>query len=399
MFRSSLVGLTTRNQPVRLTGVNSNLRHGSSFISRQNHRSLNTLNHIEVVSLPTEKKEEEVEHTILASASDPNETIEAVEKAFSIISPVQESLLQYHSFLGQPWWVTFVTATIGLRICMLPVSYLGRRAVAKMFTEETAKRSAQVQQFYNREMMKLQRKLRSNRSKPVPARQQLEILGEATKLMRDRVRAQLHVWKLSGVNPLKIMVTPVTQLTIFIIYVISIRQMIRSGDLDLTEEGTLWFKNLQEPDPYYLLPIIATVSSYTSLEFALKGKQKKISSSPGDFPQRAVIPQQQPLASSSKRVTQPVLGPEKPRRRPDESRSYSSSRKQEMPVNESKSFGFYLGNGLQYLILCSLPMTTGFPSAIFMYWIPSSTFALASIIVRNQFNKRAEEKAQRKKAT
>jgi CDP-diacylglycerol pyrophosphatase len=46
--------------------------------------------------------------------------------------------------------------------------------------------------------------------------------------------------------------------------VLSIRKISFEND-DLTGAGMLWFKNLNEPDTYLLLPLIATGLNYINL--------------------------------------------------------------------------------------------------------------------------------------
>lgn len=46
--------------------------------------------------------------------------------------------------------------------------------------------------------------------------------------------------------------------------VLSIRKISYEND-DLAGTGILWFKNLNEADPYLILPIIATILNYINL--------------------------------------------------------------------------------------------------------------------------------------
>jgi hypothetical protein len=46
--------------------------------------------------------------------------------------------------------------------------------------------------------------------------------------------------------------------------VLSIRK-ISTENTDLAEQGILWFKNLNEPDAYLILPVMATVLNYFNL--------------------------------------------------------------------------------------------------------------------------------------
>lgn len=46
--------------------------------------------------------------------------------------------------------------------------------------------------------------------------------------------------------------------------VLSIRKISTENE-DLTGAGVLWFKNLNEPDPYLILPLLATCLNYFNL--------------------------------------------------------------------------------------------------------------------------------------
>lgn len=50
--------------------------------------------------------------------------------------------------------------------------------------------------------------------------------------------------------------------------VLSIRKISTENE-DLTGAGILWFKNLNESDPYLILPLIATVLNYINLGVSL----------------------------------------------------------------------------------------------------------------------------------
>ena len=56
----------------------------------------------------------------------------------------------------------------------------------------------------------------------------------------------------------------IIQIPVFIIMVLSIRKVSYETE-DLTGAGCLWFPNLNEPDPYLLLPFIATGLNYLNL--------------------------------------------------------------------------------------------------------------------------------------
>lgn len=56
----------------------------------------------------------------------------------------------------------------------------------------------------------------------------------------------------------------IIQIPVFIVMVLSIRK-ISTENQDLSDQGYLWFKNLNEPDAYLILPILATVLNYFNL--------------------------------------------------------------------------------------------------------------------------------------
>lgn len=56
----------------------------------------------------------------------------------------------------------------------------------------------------------------------------------------------------------------IVQIPVFIIMVLSIRKVSTEQD-SLTGAGCLWFKDLNEADPYLVLPIIATALNYVNL--------------------------------------------------------------------------------------------------------------------------------------
>lgn len=56
----------------------------------------------------------------------------------------------------------------------------------------------------------------------------------------------------------------IVQIPVFIVMVLSIRKISTENE-DLTGAGMLWFKNLNEPDAYLILPLLATCLNYFNL--------------------------------------------------------------------------------------------------------------------------------------
>ena len=70
--------------------------------------------------------------------------------------------------------------------------------------------------------------------------------------------------KQTKVNLLAFYFYNIIQIPVFIIMVLSIRKISYEND-ELTGAGILWFKNLNEADPYMILPFVATLLNYFNL--------------------------------------------------------------------------------------------------------------------------------------
>lgn len=77
-------------------------------------------------------------------------------------------------------------------------------------------------------------------------------------------RAALDYSRQTKTNLLSFYFYNLVQIPVFIIMVLSIRK-ISFENTDLEGAGMLWFKNLNEPDPYLILPILATALNYFNL--------------------------------------------------------------------------------------------------------------------------------------
>ena len=76
-------------------------------------------------------------------------------------------------------------------------------------------------------------------------------------------RAIIKYSKEVNVNLISFVAYNIIQLPIFLLMVWSIRKI--ATEQDLTGTGILWFKNLNEADPYMILPIISVIVTYFNL--------------------------------------------------------------------------------------------------------------------------------------
>lgn len=85
-----------------------------------------------------------------------------------------------------------------------------------------------------------------------------------TKKVRLSFLAAYDFAKQTGVNLLKFYLYNIIQIPIFIIMVFSIRK-ISFENSDLAGQGIGWFKDLNEADPYLILPLVSTFLNYINL--------------------------------------------------------------------------------------------------------------------------------------
>ena len=85
-----------------------------------------------------------------------------------------------------------------------------------------------------------------------------------TKKARIALLASYAFAKSTGTNLMKFYLYNLLQLPVFIIMVRSIRKLSFEND-DLAGKGIFWFKDLNEPDPYMILPLLACLLNYINL--------------------------------------------------------------------------------------------------------------------------------------
>ena len=81
-------------------------------------------------------------------------------------------------------------------------------------------------------------------------------------------RAVLDFSRQTNTNLLAFYFYNIVQIPVFIIMVLSIRKIATENE-DLSDQGILWFKDLNAPDSYLILPLIATALNYFNLGVSL----------------------------------------------------------------------------------------------------------------------------------
>ena len=163
-----------------------------------------------------------------------------------IVSVLGAVLLYFHQTLGAPWWLAIVLLTVIVRSLLFPLTVKQVRSMRAM-------------QDLKPHMDRVRAQFKDN-----PQRQREEM----AKVYQDQ-----------GVNPLGGCLPILVQMPIFIGIFYVIRQFggYSLGDRTVPpqypsfhEGGILWFQNLSNADPTYLLPIISAITMLAATEITAK---------------------------------------------------------------------------------------------------------------------------------
>jgi YidC/Oxa1 family membrane protein insertase len=152
-------------------------------------------------------------------------------------------LLYFHQNLGVPWWLSIVMLTVIVRGLLFPLTVKQVRSMRAM-------------QDLKPRMDRVRAQFKDN-----PQRQREEM----AKLYQDQ-----------GVNPLGGCLPILVQMPVFIGMFYVIRTFGGTPGRtppeydSFTHGGILWFQNLSQPDPYYILPIISAITMLAATEITSK---------------------------------------------------------------------------------------------------------------------------------
>ncbi|XP_015191198.1 PREDICTED: mitochondrial inner membrane protein OXA1L [Polistes dominula] len=160
---------------------------------------------------------------------------------YSPIGLLQSSLEWMHIHLDLPWWGTIVLGTVIVRTCMFPLVIKSQRYAALM-------------SIYYPQITKLQEKLSEARLSGDHYNSAL-YANELYQYMKDK-----------GLGPWKSMGPMLVQGPLFLCFVLGLRRMADLPVQSLQTGGLWWFTDLTAVDPYYILPIITSVTLAITIE-------------------------------------------------------------------------------------------------------------------------------------
>ena len=162
--------------------------------------------------------------------------INFLERVFSPLTNLLGSGLEFFHAQGLPWWLSIALLTVVVRTLLFPLTLKQVKSMRAM-------------QDLKPEMDRLRSKYQDNRQK-----QQEELM----KLYQER-----------KVNPLGGCLPLLVQMPIFITMFYVIRGF-GTEHPDFVTGGILWFQNLTQADPYYILPVLSAVTMLAASEITAK---------------------------------------------------------------------------------------------------------------------------------
>lgn len=149
---------------------------------------------------------------------------------------------------GLPWWLTIVTTTIAVRGALLPL-------MAKSFRN-------------NAGLLKSKPEMEAVNAKFA----QMDKNGQIYNT-QDKQFAILEIFKKHNCNPFAAFLVPLISAPMFITFFFTLRSMAAETTL-FVNGGALWFQNLAVMDPYYILPVLSSLSMLGAIEMGGETGQK-----------------------------------------------------------------------------------------------------------------------------
>ncbi|GAB4820631.1 hypothetical protein N2152v2_007677 [Parachlorella kessleri] len=154
---------------------------------------------------------------------------------------IQELLILVHDATGLEWWDSIVATTFGVRLLTFPVM---------LFQIKNTYKLSQARP----EVEKLVEWMKDEQARGNP---------NAVSEYQQRVAA---IYKKHDCNPLKSMASVLIQLPVFVGFFSALRGFAEVKVPSLVEGGAFWFPDLTVADPYYLLPVLSSLTFLLTVE-------------------------------------------------------------------------------------------------------------------------------------
>jgi len=184
-----------------------------------------------------------------------SEVVPALE--FSVGGPVDLMtyiLYHMHDMTGLPWWGTLAVVTLSVRTLLFPMVIRSTKNVQKLqvIKKDIDALSAKIKEAQNTDPALVQ-----------------HYAGELSKMFKD-----------NGCHPLRSLQMPLLQIPVFMSFFFGIQRMATDGlgnldpsQLGFTTGGLAHVVDLTLPDPYFILPVITSVTMLAVIELGADGSQ------------------------------------------------------------------------------------------------------------------------------
>ncbi|XP_039214354.1 mitochondrial inner membrane protein OXA1L-like [Crotalus tigris] len=166
-------------------------------------------------------------------------------ESYNPVGFILKLLESFHLDLGLPWWGAIVAGTVCIRCLVFPLIVKSQRDAIELnnHVPQMTALSARISEA----------KKTGNRQQFLQAVMDLE-----------------HYQKTHNINPLRGLITPLVQAPIFISFFFALRKMAECPVPSMQTGGLWWFTDLAAPDPYYILPVMVSVTMWIVTETGMQ---------------------------------------------------------------------------------------------------------------------------------
>lgn len=168
---------------------------------------------------------------------------------------VQSCLEYLHIGFDLPWWGCITVGVLTVRLLMFPLVIRAQQNAARMANNMP-------------QMAVLQEKMT-----------QARLSGNQIEAAQAGFELQTFMNE-KGVNPLKNMIVPLLQAPVFMSFFFGLKAMANAPVASMQYGGLFWFTDLTIADPYYLLPILTSVTMWATIELGTDSARLNAQGSP-----------------------------------------------------------------------------------------------------------------------
>jgi YidC/Oxa1 family membrane protein insertase len=242
VIASSIYRASISRSTKKFGSLNASLLHNGAVFVIQ-HRNLSTAPTDPAESQSAVESASSLSAELQTNIADHVETIAAAanpENVNFVIRNVMLMVDSIHNFVGIPYWEAIALTTIGLRFFLIPVVIKTAQGTARL---------ANVRPVIQKITDTMNADLNASDNN-VKLRYQKEMQAAFIK---------------HKVNPIHVMMWPFAQLPIFISFFMALREM---GNFypGYATGGIAWFQDLAAADPYYVLPLLNSITFLAMVE-------------------------------------------------------------------------------------------------------------------------------------